>query len=563
MPLKPIFDKAPLTAMNRQPLRAGMMRADSPVLQKLYALIKDSDAPCDLEAAFRLAYIVTARPMEEAVTARIRAALGQQREDGSFTLPHTDSVALLRAAWALYEYEARKPLLEHIARWCAWAAANWDDLMADDGVWAAPADLMELLENLYRVTGKAAVLGLCERVATQTMSWAGVLNTLSSQRPTNRSVTRDELADNLNKECGSREGYYTQFVRTNHPESLADGARSAFVKGLFTGSATELNAAQTGWEKLWRHHGAVCGSLTSDELLEGTAPNAAVSTAALGAWCEALCAVAMGDKAAWAWEAIERMALNAMPACLSGDAAVAFQWVNTLTAAPHADGFHVSADHDLRALTRLARAYAALASVAVTVSPVGAAVNLYLPGRYAVMVGDHLVVLTMTTSEKGASITVHCKKDVKAALSLRIPTWSRNSEIAINGADANGDPKNDILNLDRVWQDGDVITILMEQKLRIVDAHHQGKYVLKGAVLMALPVDGDGWAQAFAGAREENGRVSAALSPVRDWKARGGGDLPADIPVLPDAPDAPVWTALAPYAKTGARIALFPGRKQA
>ncbi len=562
MPLKPIFDKAPLTALNNQPLRAGLVKSDSAALTALYDVVKHAALPVDLEGAFRLACIVTAKPGEEIVAARIRDALSAQQPDGSFKLSGADSVAILRAAWALYEYEARKPLLEHIARWCAWAAANWDALMADDAIWAASADLMELLENLYRVTGKAAVLSLCERVATQCMLWSSALNTLSSQRPTSRDVTREELLRGLQAENGSREGYYTRYYRLNHAETLADGARSAMMKGLYTGSATELNASRNAWEKLCRHHGAICGGLTSDELLEGTSPASGVSTAALGAWAEALCAAALGDQADWAWEAIERMALNAMPAAVADGDVHAFQRVNTLCAEQDEKNFlHVADDHADRAVCRLVRGYAAVMASAVTARPNGAAINLYLPGRYGVMAGDELLVLTMSTTDKGASITVHTRQDVKADIHLRVPAWSANTEISVNNSTHHSEEVTADIHFDRVWHDGDIITLVMEPALRVADGHHQGQYVLRGAVVMALNAENVPFAQALCAARMEDGRVAATLDSVKDWKLRD--NVPADVPVLPATLGAPALHVLTPYAKCVRRIALFAGRKLA
>ena len=191
MPLKPVFDKAPMTKLNSLPLRAGLVRAESAAMRRLYEMTKNAEAYTSLEGVFRLACIVTTKPGDEPVAARIKALLSAQKADGSFELSFTDSVALLRAAWALYEYEARKPLLDHIARWCAFAAQQWDAVVAEDGIWEKPADLFELLENLYSVTGKAAVLSLCERLAAQTMSWSSILNTVSSQRPTSREISAE------------------------------------------------------------------------------------------------------------------------------------------------------------------------------------------------------------------------------------------------------------------------------------------------------------------------------------------------------------------------------------
>lgn len=561
MPLKPIFDKAPLMAMNALPLRAGLVRMENPAMNKLYQQIEMTNDPAAFEGAFRLACIVSAKPGEMPVAAKIRAMLSAQKEDGSFMLSFKESVAVLRAAWAMYEYEARKPMLEHIARWCAYAVQHWDALMADDDIWVYSADLLELLENLYRVTGKSAVLTLCERVANQTMGWSSVLNTFSNQRPSCKATTREELTEAIARENGSREGYYTRFLRTNHAESLADGARSTMMKGWFSGSATELNATANGWERLYRHHGAVCGGLTSDELLEGASPSAVVSSAALGAWAEALCAAALNEKNTWAYAAIERMAFNAMPATLQGDALAAFQRVNALDEqADESVCFWMNEGHAARALNRMARGYAAVASSVITVREDGADVNLYMPGRFAVPVEDELLIFTMKATGKAAELTVHCRHEIEATVRMRMPDWSRSTEVMVNGADSHIEVKNGMMTFDRTWHDGDVVTLTFDQTLHVEDGHHQGKAVYRGPVLMALQAAENEWKQAFVAAAEEENRVIATLAAVKEWKVKDG--VPADLPVLPETGDTAEF-ALTPYARTAARIALFPGRKQA
>lgn len=556
MPLKPILDKAPLTAMNSQALSAGLVRMESAALRRLYALTAQAEDVPTLEGAFRLACIVTAKPEDEPVTAKLRALLDTQRDDGSFPMTNAECVQLLRAAWALYEYAPEKALLERMSRYFAYAAQHAEDMAV--ALWEDPADFLTLLEDFYRVTGKSAALTLVERISASTLNWAGVLNTVSSQRPTSRTVTHQELTDGIGRST-TREDYYPQLLRTSHAEKLADGARGAMAKGWRSGSATELNAARNGWERLSRYHGAICGGLTSDELLEGTSPAEAVSTAALGAWAEALCAAAKADHAAWAWDALERMAYNALPACLSGGKLAAFQRVNALNDA--FDGcFHVEADHDHRALTRLTRGYAALMSSAVSACADGAMLNLYLPGRYAVPVGEGLLVLTVNTVAKGVSIGVHCKQPVKATLTLRVPGWSVGFQAAVNGQ-AIGAKADASLRLTHQWNDGDTILLTFDQALQVVEGHHQGRYVLRGPVVMALDAQGADWHKALVSAVQEEGRVLATLNTVRDWKMRGGNA--ADIPVLPETTGDVQTVALVPYARAERRIALFPGRKQA
>jgi len=64
VPLKPVFDKAPLTMLTSQPLRAGQVRVNLPALARLYAQVENRREPLLLEGAFRLACLVKADAMQ-------------------------------------------------------------------------------------------------------------------------------------------------------------------------------------------------------------------------------------------------------------------------------------------------------------------------------------------------------------------------------------------------------------------------------------------------------------------------------------------------------------------
>ncbi len=84
-----------------------------------------------------------------------------------------------------------------------------------------------------------------------------------------KAVSPEELDAGLKKENGDLEGYYTRLALTTNAAALADGARAALARGWLNGSATEMNAAKTGWEKISRYHGAICGGLTANAMLCG------------------------------------------------------------------------------------------------------------------------------------------------------------------------------------------------------------------------------------------------------------------------------------------------------
>lgn len=559
MPLKPIYEKSPLVALTELPLRSGQVRLTNDTLNKLYALTDAAkDQPRVWEGAFRLACLLTVKPMEEKCAKWIAAALAQQSEDGSFAMPVEQAVALMRAALAMYELDARRPLLEQMVKWCAWVAKNWEKVLACDAVRIHSADLMELLLALYRVTGKKAVLALCVKLRQQAMDWSGILHTFAVQRSMSRITSWKDMEAGMEAEDGSEAGFYTRQYLTCHAESLADGMRASALNGQYSGNGQEISAGKIGWEKISRFHGAVCGGVTADETIGGTSPSCAVDAASLGAWAEAFCYAPAGE--AWAYEALEILIENGLSAALVDDKLVPFQRVNSLSInSGTKDCYHVHESNEQvwRAMSRLCRGWASAASHAVTVSQKGAAINLYMPGKYAVPMADNACVLTMAGENGRHTVTIHTKTTFKAALNLRIPAWTDSACITVNAEGGKEGKPGTWLTVERAWNDGDTITIEFTRKLTITEGHHQSACVSYGAKVMAYPVTEDNWAVALCGEPEvKDGIVIAPLKRVPSWRKRGS--IPADLPVLPETEGEIMMAELSPYAETPCRIALFP-----
>ena len=560
MPLKPIFDKAPLIALTDLPLRPGQVRVKHEKMEQLYADVTAmaAEQPLAWEGAFRLACLLRAKPMEEPCAAWICAALDGQEEDGGLPLKVRDAVAVMRAALAMYELDARRPLLEKLVSWCGWTAAHWEDLLAEDAVRTRPADLMELWQTLYRVTGKKALLSLCDRLRQQAMDWSGVLHTFAVQRPMARVTPWEDMEAGMEAEGGSEAGFYTRQYLTCHGESLADGMRSAALNGQFSGNGHELSAPRTGWEKISRYHGAVCGGISADETIGGASPSCGVDAAALGAWAEAL--AGLDEENPWAWEALEELWCNGLPATMQGGQPVPYQRVNSLAVSCGTkDCYHVHEVHEQvpRMLNRLSRGMAKAAFCAVTARSDGMSVNLYQPGRYAIPMANGVMVVNMEGGEGHYTLTLQTKQSVKATLRLRIPAWAENACITVNDEGGEEGHPHTWLTLARTWHSGDRIQVDFPRRLTVSEGHHQSACIRYGGEIMAYVPTEDMWAVALCGEPDViDVQVVAPLRHVPAWHKRGS--VPADLPVLPDTDGETLRVVLMPYAKAPCRIALFP-----
>lgn len=122
LPLKPIYEKSPMMPLSALPLRAGGFRVSRDGVLRLYEMTKRaSDRPELWEGAFRLACAITKKPLEEPVAGWITGALAAQGADGALAEDEARGVAIARAAFAMYERDARRPL----RRSCCATVRTW------------------------------------------------------------------------------------------------------------------------------------------------------------------------------------------------------------------------------------------------------------------------------------------------------------------------------------------------------------------------------------------------------------------------------------------------------
>lgn len=562
VPLKPIYGQSPLTTVKSIALRPGQVRMESEKLSTLYTMLctAGKNHPAAWEPAFRLACLLNAKPCEEPAFGWISAFADTQREDGSFDVPVSDAVHGVCAMMAVYAHRPDRALLEKMMRFCAWLGANWQDVIAAREIRVAAADLMALVCELYRITGKKGLIRLCEQLRQNSMDWASVMHTFSVQRPMKRMVRVSEMEDGMEEEQHHEAGFYTRQYLTCHGETLADGARAALCSSVYSGNGQEATAAKAGWEKISRWHGAVCGGVTSDETLGGLSASCAVDAAALGAWAEAFVQQLQLDDDAQIADALERIVYNGMPAAVQGDKLIPYQRVNGLRMqCGTRDCFtvHEGDEQAMRALCRLARGWNAAAHGAVCSTVKGADVHLYLPGTYALRMDDKTVRMTVSGENGEYRITLNMKQDIDGEIRLRTPVWTDDAFIAVNDEGGHEGKKGTYLALQRKWHDGDVIRISFARKAEVTEGYHQSVSVRYGETVMVCPVTEEAWAYAMTGQPEEReGRVFVTVKSVAQWRCANG--VPGDMPVLPAVSGEAVEIEMKPYAQTACRLSALP-----
>ena len=555
MPLKPVFEKAPLLPLQQVRLSYGQVRCDNREVRELYDLCsRYFDVPAVFEGAFGLACLLTDNAYNEKITSVILESV-HGIIHGETNMNYRDQIAVARAAMAVYEYSVRKEILADIMVWCSVLETEWEDLAADRDVRQHPADLMELLLRLYRITGKRVLLRMCTRLRSSGMDWSGILNTFNQPRPLKRSMTLAEIKDSMASEEYSEDKYYTRKYLSNDAVSLSDGMRFSICCALYSGSGQQTAAAEKGWQSISKQHGTVCGGTTADRLLEGNATHRGISAAAAGSWCEALCCAMLTEKRPWASDEVMKLALNAMPAAVRTGSVIPYQRVNDLRETPDDAGCFDPGqcdEHMIQCIARLSRGYAVLYHSAVSATRGGLNINLPLDGKYAVSFDEQLCVLTI----KKNIITLHSERNAQGQIGVTV-SMNSDTDIHVNDETHYHAPRGNRIAIDREWNNGDTITIDMPLQLQAVETHHQGIAVYDGLRLLAYPAGVNDYAYAICGDPvRDNGKVCIPVRRVIGWNVNG--NILPDVQVAPKTDGEIKNIVLVPYSETDQRISVFP-----
>ena len=561
MALIPLKAKAPMVEKTALPLRAGNVRWTDGTPWLIDEALRDyMDAPCVWEGGLLLAALLHGKLEDGVLALRVRRLMREQAEDGSFALPLPDALAAARAMMALYAAESDRNTLQAVGRWLGWLGAHVPELLEAEQAGLPLADVWELLEAYYCLTGRKAVLKLCEQLRRDGLDWPGLLRTFQMQREMAANGAYAELMQAVAGGDADRAANARRLLRLGHAESLADGLRTALYSGSFSGSTTDLGAAREGFERIVRWHGAACGGVTADEWLAGRAPGKAISAGTVGAWMEALAACAAEDKGEWALEALERLAENALPQAVDERGQPRLQRVNAAGDETKQDCYALIADA-AHQLGRLARGVAAAAAVCAMNTKNGVLLNWLHKGAYRVSLGGKSALLTV---QRGAAddgrclVDVQTKTAVEAAISIRVPGWAEKAELTVSGEDTQTAGPGETIVFSRVWECKTRILINMEPRLQAEDGYHQSVSVYRGPVLYSADVSGGQWRVAAAGAPEVRGdQVKLPVKPIDRWERIG------DVPVRPVAPGEAAEIALQPYGGSKARIAVFPRERNA
>ena len=573
-------------------------------------------APYYLDGLVPLAWILDDARLKEKAMRYIDWTLQSQREDGFFGPADNEDwwprMVMLKALIQYYTATSDARVPEFMFRYFKYQYRMLDEKPLRD--WAVPrgAENIEAVVWLYNITGSKFLLSLMKRLRAQTLDWTRHFHAFPYTRSMSEILPWEALKAGLEKEnaplSGQDRPYYATQYHLSHVVNTAMGLRAGAIMSQFTDSERDREAFAVGYDRLMRHHGVASGMFNGDEHLSGNAPTQGAELCAVAEMMYS-CELLPTTGADWTGtgDILEKLAFNALPAAVSADL-MAHQYdqqVNQISCTVDKRPWYNNADDSnifglepnygccTANMHQAWPKYAA--SLWYATRDRGFYCMSFAPCAVTFFSGDVPVRIDVDTRypfERSVKIRVSPARPSEFPIRVRIPAWTKGVVGAlVNGEEYEGGRSDGHLEIRRVWQSGDCVTLILPMEARVTRWSRRSAAVEYGPLLMAMPIkaeekyireDADApdyearprspWKFALVeGAAfdymplERDGCFGAGCGPVvlaqavelPQWGKKGVNCAPT--PVEPALEESYTHTLpLIPYGDTVLRIAQFP-----
>ncbi|HKT26739.1 beta-L-arabinofuranosidase domain-containing protein [Dyella sp.] len=452
---------------------------------------------------------------------------------------------------------------------------------------------------LYQRTRDPKLLELAQLLRQQGYDWQGAF--------AHFRFTQKVDADALRKQAGGADAFMEDLGLQVHGVNNAQALKASPVWSIVSGSAGDRDAVHRQLQMLDTYHGLPNGMFSADEHLAGRSPSQGTElcTVVETMYSLELALAITGDTALG--DRLERIAFNALPAALTDD-----MWAHQYNQQPNqvecslhrqpwtSDG----PESNLFGLEPNFRCCTAnfhqgwpkfTNSLWMATADGGLAAMSYAPCTVHTMVRDVPVVVEQASDypfRQTVSITIRPQRALAFPLRLRVPAWSQDTRIAVNGKTIKAAAG--FTTIERTWAPGDVIEVVFDAAVKTERGYNDALSFTRGALVYALPIK-ENWVvwrkrgptndwQVYPGSRwnlgiEPDVAVAVSEHPIGEkpfagttpavqlalqgryvpaWKAEEGNAEPVPAKAEPSADEAAQTITLVPYAGAKLRITAFP-----
>ena len=343
-----------------------------------------------------------------------------------------------------------------------------------------PLSILEPVTYLYDETGKPAYLQFAKLIAEQMNSPEGPMLIDKADTPVSQRFVL-KPGDSWWSFDNGQKGYEMMSCYIGLLEMYR-----------LTGNSQYLQVAFTTWNHILREEINITGGACSLECWYGghgkqTHPAShTMETCVTFTWmqfCERLLQITGDTKYV---DQIERTMYNALMASMKHDNSQIVKYVPL-------EGFRREGEHQCDVHINCCnanapRAFAMIPRVTYRVPNRDRIdVNLYMPSQAILQIGKRTFTLTQQTGYPASNevkITVTPDKTTQANIALRIPGWTPNAIVKVNGETMQGVASGEYYVINRQWNAGDEITLTMEMPAHLVSLN-QSVAIERGPIVYA------------------------------------------------------------------------------
>ncbi len=440
--------------------------------------------PYYLKGLVPLAYTLDDATLKARAQTWIDAILASRQPDGFYGPGEREKVdwwPRMVVDWALrdyYEATGDARVLEHLASYYRYMAGHLAARPLFDWGKARAADEMDTVFWLYNRTGDASLLKIANLLRQQAWDWV------------------DIYTHNRFQHFGT---FYT-YHNVNVPQAFKFPAMSYQMSG----AAADRNTPEVGWQQLMRDHGLSFGMTAGTEFLSGNSPGQGTEMCSFVEQMLSFYTTARVLGGVTWLDRAETIAFNGMPAGITKDykqyqyytypntpiAIPGRQFVNQeyedgITPGPHS-GCHCCCYNLHMGWPKFAQ-HAWMAT-----DDGGLAAMLYAPTLLNTKVQGKEITIAQDTDYPFADtvrLTVRAPQGgAEFPLHLRLPAWSAQPEVRVNGIREKVVQPGTFLKIQRAWRDGDKVTLRFPMRVRLNNGVLNTVSVERGPLVYALKI---------------------------------------------------------------------------
>ncbi len=467
-----------------------------------------------------------------------------------------------------------------------WGRMRWQD------------ELLSVLW-LYQRTDDAKLLELAHLLKQQGYDWQGMF--------AHFPFTQKTDAEALRKQAGASDAFMQDLGLQVHGVNVAQSLKASPAWSIVSGDSADRDAIHHQLQMLDTYHGLPNGMFSADEHLAGRSPSQGTElcTVVETMFSLEVALAVTGD--AGLGDRLERIAFNALPAALTDDmwAHQYNQQPNQVECSLHREPWTTDGpESNLFGLEPNFRCCTAnfhqgwpkfANSLWMATSDDGLAAMSYAPCTVHAAVRGVRTVIEQVSEypfRQTVHVTLRPQRPVKFPLRLRMPGWSQDTRIAVNGKPVKATPG--FATIEREWAPGDTVELTFAATVKTEHGYNGALSLSRGALVYALPIK-ENWViwrkrgltndwQVYPGSRWNIGiapdvQVAVSEHPVAEapfagaspavqlvlrgryvpaWKASDGSAEPVPAKAEPSEDEGEQDITLLPYGGAKLRIVAFP-----